>query len=104
MGLGGEVNGPVEKLSRDRTCFEEGKQAFQNAYRAREKKQEDVGVPEGHRGAVQPRLLKPKKNKTGNISSGSFQDPQHHLPQLWYCWEREKADKPPHGVHSWEAT
>lgn len=104
MEPGGEANGPVEKLSRDRTCFEEGKQAFQNAYRARQKKQEDARVPEGHRGAVQPRLLKPKRNKTGIISSGSFQDSQHHLPQLWHRWERKKADNPSRGVHSGEAT
>lgn len=30
-GAGGEANGPVEKFSRDKICFKEVKEAFQNA-------------------------------------------------------------------------
>lgn len=61
----------MEKFSRDRTCFKEGKEAFQNADHMNRSGKKNV-VPEGHRDAVQPRSLKPRKNKTGNISSGSF--------------------------------
>lgn len=65
----------MEKLSRERICFKEGKQAFQNACRAHEKKQADAGLPDGHGSTVQPTVLKLKKNKPGNISSESFQNP-----------------------------
>ena len=45
-----------------------------------------------------------RRIKRGNMHSRSFQDPQHHLPPPWHCWEREKADKPSHRVQSQEAT
>lgn len=49
---------------------------------------------EGYKGAVQPRSLKPRKNKTDSISSGSF-------PQLG---ERKGWETFPIWLHSWEAT
>lgn len=86
VGLDGEAQGPAEKLSRNRNCFEEGKQAFQNAYRAQEKKQEDAGVPEGQKGSVQPRLLKPKKNKKDNILLILFSRPTASLSLAVALW------------------